>query len=253
MLMASSWSCVTCTKVMPTSCWMSLELELELLAQAQVQRAERLVEQQRPRAVHERAGERDALLLAAGQLRRPALAELPELDDVESLGDAPLDLVLADLLALEAEGDVLLHREVREQRVGLEDRVDVALVRRVVVTSSPPRWTRPAVGSSNPPIMRSVVVLPQPDGPSIAKKLPRGISRSSSSTAVMSPNRLVTLRSAMSAVPVVPASAAAGAVVSSPIARTLRLGPDGGQITRTGGPGCSLCGRFGHGGARGRR
>ena len=30
----------------------------------------------------------------------------------------------------------------------------------------------PAVGSSKPPIMRSVVVLPQPDGPSSAKKLP---------------------------------------------------------------------------------
>ncbi len=29
----------------------------------------------------------------------------------------------------------------------------------------------PSVGSSKPPIMRSVVVLPQPEGPSIAKKL----------------------------------------------------------------------------------
>ena len=53
-----------------------LELDLELLAQAQVERAERLVEQQRPRPVDERAGERDALLLAAGELRRLALAVL---------------------------------------------------------------------------------------------------------------------------------------------------------------------------------
>ncbi len=39
-----------------------LELDLQLLAQAQVERAERLVEQQRARAVDQRAGERDALL-----------------------------------------------------------------------------------------------------------------------------------------------------------------------------------------------
>ena len=53
----------------------ALELELQLPAQAQVERAERLVEQQRPRPVDERAGERDALLLAAGELRRLALLE----------------------------------------------------------------------------------------------------------------------------------------------------------------------------------
>ena len=54
------------------------------------------------------------------------------------------------------------------------------------VTSEPPRKTRPSVGSSKPPIIRSVVVLPQPDGPSMAKKLPRGIDSVRSSTAVMS-------------------------------------------------------------------
>ena len=55
----------------------ALELDLQLLAQAQVERAERLVEQQGARPVDERAGERDALLLAAGELRRLALAEPP--------------------------------------------------------------------------------------------------------------------------------------------------------------------------------
>ena len=43
-----------------------------------------------------------------------------------------VDLVLGDLLPPEAEGDVLRHIEVGEQRVGLEDRVHVALVRREV-------------------------------------------------------------------------------------------------------------------------
>ena len=39
------------------------------------------------------------------------------------------------------------------------------------VTSSPSRRISPEVGSSSPAIMRSVVVLPQPEGPSSTKKL----------------------------------------------------------------------------------
>ena len=60
------------------------------------------------------------------------------------------------------------------------------------LTSLPSRMMRPAVGSSNPAIMRSVVVLPQPLGPSIEKNSPPGISNVTSSTATVSPNFLVT-------------------------------------------------------------
>ena len=67
----------------------ALELELHRLAQLEVERAERLVEQQRARVVHERAGQRDALLLAAGELRGLALGEVGEPDDLEQLVDAP--------------------------------------------------------------------------------------------------------------------------------------------------------------------
>ena len=42
----------------------------------------------------------------------------------------------------------------------------------------------PAVGTSRPATIRSVVVLPQPEGPRSAKKLPCGIVRSSGCTAV---------------------------------------------------------------------
>ena len=52
-----------------------LELELHLLAELQVERSERLVEEQDARAVDERAGERDALLLAARELPRLAPLE----------------------------------------------------------------------------------------------------------------------------------------------------------------------------------
>ena len=42
------------------------------------------------------------------------------------------------------------------------------------VTSRPAMKTRPLVGASRPAIMRSVVVLPQPLGPSSVVSVPRG-------------------------------------------------------------------------------
>ena len=68
-----------------------------------------------------------------------------------------------------------------------------------VLTSAPPSSMRPELGSSNPPIMRSVVVFPQPDGPSMAKKLPRSISNEMPSTATTSSNRFVRSTRRMSA------------------------------------------------------
>ena len=54
---------------MPTSRWMRLSSICIGLAELEVERAERLVEQQRPRVVDQGAGQRDPLLLAAGHLR----------------------------------------------------------------------------------------------------------------------------------------------------------------------------------------
>jgi hypothetical protein len=53
-----------------------------------------------------------------------------EVDEAERLRHAPLHLRAVDLLPLQAERDVLVDVEVREQRVRLEDRVDVAPVGR---------------------------------------------------------------------------------------------------------------------------
>ena len=52
-----------------------------------VERTERLVEQQHLRVDGERAGERHPLALAAGQLRRVAVLEPVEPDDLEQLVD----------------------------------------------------------------------------------------------------------------------------------------------------------------------
>ena len=58
------------------------------------------------------------------------------------------------------------------------------------VTSSPSSRMRPEVGSSSPAIMRKVVVLPQPDGPSSTKNSPFPTVRFERFTAVKSPNAL---------------------------------------------------------------
>ena len=83
MVMASSWSCVTCTNVMPDLGLDPLELDLHLPAQLEVERAERLVEQQHRRPVDDGPGQRDPLLLAAGELGRLAPGQVAQLDQLE--------------------------------------------------------------------------------------------------------------------------------------------------------------------------
>ena len=109
----------------------ALELDLHLAAQLEVERAERLVEQQHARPQHERARQRDALLLPAGELARPPIGD----SRAAARARAPprrgaVARLRATLALLEAVGHVLEHRHVREQRVVLEDGVDAAPVGR---------------------------------------------------------------------------------------------------------------------------
>ncbi len=64
-----------------------LQLELHLLAELHVERAERLVEEQRGRPVDEGAREGDPLLLAARELARAAATEPFEADHAQDLVD----------------------------------------------------------------------------------------------------------------------------------------------------------------------
>ena len=84
-----------------------LELDLERAPQLGVQRAERLVEQHDGGLEHERARQRDALLLAAGELRGLAPLQAGELHQLDGLGDAPARLAPVDTGALEPERDVV--------------------------------------------------------------------------------------------------------------------------------------------------
>jgi hypothetical protein len=104
--------------------------DAQLLAHARVERAERLVQKEHLRVDRERAREAHALALAARQLRRVAVAEPRELDEVEQLRDALFDLGGRPATDLQAERDVLAHRHVLERRVVLEDEADTAFLRR---------------------------------------------------------------------------------------------------------------------------
>ena len=106
------------------------ELELHDVAQFEVQRAERLVEQQRAGVVDQSPGQGDPLLLATGQLRGLALGEVGQAHGLEEFVDPLADRVLVLLGRPRTVGHVVAHRHVGEQRVMLEDRVDVALVGR---------------------------------------------------------------------------------------------------------------------------
>jgi hypothetical protein len=81
-------------------------------------------------------------------------------------------------------------------------------------TSVPSSRTAPSVVSSNPAIIRKVVVLPHPDGPSSEKNSPAAMSKQASSTATKSPKRFVTWSSSMTA-------AAGTAPATAPTATTV--------------------------------
>ena len=125
---------------------------------------------------------------------RVAVLEAVEPHERHRLGDRAASYSrLGHVLVAQAEGDVLRHRQVREERVVLEDHVDRPLVGRHVGDVGSRRCgSSPSVGSSKPPIIRSSVVLPQPEGPSREKNSPRRIASETSSTATKSPKRLLT-------------------------------------------------------------
>ena len=105
-------------------------LEAHLLAQVRVEVRQRFVEKHYLRLGDQRAGERDALLLSAGELRRQAFLKAGEVDAVDGLLCAPRGLFLLHLLHLQRIVDVFSYRHVRPDRVVLEDDAERALVRR---------------------------------------------------------------------------------------------------------------------------
>ena len=94
--------------------------------EAVIQVGDGLVGDDQPRLLRQRAGDRHALLLAAGQLARHPLLLAPKPDQLQHLrhGLADLTARLADHLL--REGDVLADRLVRQQPEVLEHRSELA-------------------------------------------------------------------------------------------------------------------------------
>ena len=103
----------------------------QFLAHLRVERAKRLVQQQHLRLHGERAGQRDALALAAGKLRRKSFGERLELDEFQKFADTGADFLLRRARRFRAdaqtEGDVFKNTHVPEQRVVLEGEAGLAL------------------------------------------------------------------------------------------------------------------------------
>src|SRR5258708_25688133 len=95
------------------------------------------------------------------------------------------------------------------------------------VMSWPSITSRPASGVSKPASRRSSVVLPQPELPSRANSSPRSMTRSTLSTAVIAPKRLVTPSMRTIALPLTSSSRLDGR--PQPAALTALLGVAGGD------------------------
>ena len=158
-----------------------------LQPQLGVEVGERLVEQIDLRRVHQGPGQRGALLLAAGDLRRQPVQQMADLQDVRDLlGPAAprLDGRAADLQRI---ADVLAQRHVRVQRIVLEHHREVAVPRRLAGDVGAADQDAAGGRLLQPRHHAQVVVLPQPDGPSRQTKSPSPMSRSMSRTTVRSP------------------------------------------------------------------
>ncbi len=111
---ASATSCVTSSVGSPNAARCPCSSCRTTIARVRIERRERLVEQQDLRVACERSRERDALALAARELSRARAGEVGDPEPLHQGGG----------LLLAPELDVLRDREVREQRVVLEDHAD---------------------------------------------------------------------------------------------------------------------------------
>ena len=104
----------------------ALDLRPHLQPQLGVEVGQRLVEQQHAWLDHQRAGDGHALLLAAGQLRGIACLEARELDERQHAAHALAALRARHPPHVEAERHVVEDRQMREERVALEDHPEAA-------------------------------------------------------------------------------------------------------------------------------
>ena len=183
---AAFGSCVTMTIVLPCS---RLSICSRPRISSAVSRSRSPVGSSQIRSVGSetmRAGDRDALLLAARELPGlvpRAVARARPASSAIAARRAPLRR--GQVGQQQRQLHVPLGRQHRHQVVELEDEADVgaratarARRSRAGRCARRRRRSRPRSGVSSPPIRLSRVVLPEPDGPISATKSPCGMSRS---------------------------------------------------------------------------
>ncbi len=180
---ASPWSCVTASTVVPNSLEEAPQFDDQPLAQPAVELAERLVQHQQPGARGERAGQRDALLFAAGQRGDGAPLGAGQPDEFQQFGDRTLLFGARGTPHPQPEGDIARDVALREELVVLEHQADPAPVRGHSRLVPPSSNTRPASACWSPATTRSRVDLPLPLGPSTHTISCAATSRSTASSA----------------------------------------------------------------------
>ena len=173
--------------------------------------------------VRERAGERDALALAAGEVLRQPPLEPGEPDQLDQLRDARLLSAghAPQPAAAQPEPDVRRDRQVREERALLRDVADAApLGRRVLaraVDDAAAERDRAASGRSRPAIRRSSVVLPLPEAPRIAVSEPVSATSETPLRTTRPPNDFSRPETATAMPPAARCSAHVGAASGDPL------------------------------------
>ncbi len=108
------------------------DLDAHFQAQLGIQVGQRFVEQQHVGSDHDRAGQRDPLLLAARQLARQAVGQMVEPHQTQRFVDPRGDRSAAILRISRPKPTLSRTRHVREQRVVLEHEAGIALPGRQV-------------------------------------------------------------------------------------------------------------------------
>ena len=181
-----SW--VTMTTVLPWS-RTSIRKKIEdLFRRLAVEVAGGLVGDQQPGVGDDGAGDGDALFLAPGELGRAVVRAVGETDEVEGAGARARGVrrgfartaAAAVRRSRRPRGSAPGDRAGRCSRRGRARQRVRAARRRSWRCRTPPMFRSPAVGLSMPAMRLSSVVLPLPEGPINARKVPSSTSRSRS-------------------------------------------------------------------------
>ena len=108
-------------------------LELHLLPETAVKRAQGFVHQHQARLEHQRSSDGHALLLTAGEPARTAVLHALKPNQFQRPPDALPNLLRIETSHFQGKGQVSSHRHVREEGVVLEYHADVPLPGRQVV------------------------------------------------------------------------------------------------------------------------